>query len=139
LNQNFREKLYLASIGAVALDLGSTIIATLRHGSFAEFNPIAQSLGFPGTIGYGLGIIILVSLALMKWGLDWARRENKGVFFTDLVGIEVLIGGVLAFLHNFGFVVLIHSYHEFYIFIGLSFSFAVLISFLFNRRMLIGS
>lgn len=63
-----RENLYLFAVGAVALDFGSTIVATLRHGSFAEFNPIAQAIGFPGTIVYGIATLTLVSLAVLKSG-----------------------------------------------------------------------
>lgn len=136
LNQSLREKCYIAAIGAIALDLGSTTTVTLRRGSFAEYNPIAQCIGLPGTIVYGLGILALVSFVLMKWGLDWARREDKGVFFTDLIGIEVFISGIFDFLHNYGFIYLIHSYTHFYIFTGASFSFAALVSLLINRHLL---
>jgi len=34
----------------------------------------------------------------MKWGLDWARKGDKAVFFTDLIGIEVFIEGIFDFL-----------------------------------------
>ena len=137
MRAKLRENFYLTSIGAAILDFGSTIIVTLSHGRFAEFNPIAQALGFPGTIVYGLVMITLVSLALLKWGLSWAERKEKEVFVTDLIAIEVSIDGIFAFLHNYGFVSLVHSYQDFYILIGTSFGFATLVSSIINYRLLL--
>ena len=132
-----RENFYLAAIGAVALDFGSTIIVTLERGRFAEFNPIAQALGFPGTIVYGLVMIALIGLVLFKWGLSWAERKEKDIFFIDLIAVEVFAQGIFNFLHNYGFISLVHSYRDFYILIGTSSSFAAFVSFLINHRLLL--
>ncbi|MCL0064973.1 hypothetical protein M1N84_03670 [Dehalococcoidia bacterium] len=48
------------------MDLGSTIIATLRPREFAEFNPIAEAIGFYGTIVYGVVILGVISLVLLN-------------------------------------------------------------------------
>lgn len=135
--QSIRENFYLLSIGAVGLDLGSTIIATLRPREFAEFNPIAEAIGFYGTIVYGVVILGVISLVLLKWGVSWGSTGDKGVFLTDLIAIEVFIMGITAFLHNYGFIAVVHSYRDFYILIGVSFFFAALASFLINRQLLL--
>jgi len=132
-----KENLYLFAMGAVALDLGSTVIVTLRRGSFAEFNPIAQSLGFHDTIVYGLVILAVVSLALLKWGVSWGRRRDKMVILTHFFASEVFITRITTFLHSYRLIAMVHSYRDFYVLIGVSFLFAALVSFLINRQILL--
>jgi hypothetical protein len=81
----------------------------------------------------------VVSLVLLKWGVSLGRRRDKTLFLADLIAIEVFIEGVTAFLHNYGFIAVVHSYRDFYILIGVSFLFAALVSFLINRQLLLRS
>lgn len=59
------------------------------------------------------------------------------VILTDLITIEVFIEEITAFLHNYGFIAVVHSYRDSYILTGGSFIFAALVSFLINRRLLL--
>ncbi len=131
-----REILYLLPIIAITLDWGSTIITTLQRGEFIEMNPIAEVMGFNGAILYAVGILIITTIVLFKWGIGFKRNGSRGIILTDCLAIALTIQGFTAYLNNFGFVPVVQSFSNIQVFGIVTFITAAGITLFVNRWVL---
>ncbi len=129
-----REILYLFPIIAITLDWGSTIITTLQRGEFAELNPIAEAMGFNGAITYAVGILVITTIALFKWGRGFEQSGSRGIILTDCLAIALTIQGFAAFFNNFGLVPVVQSFNSIHTFGVVTFISAAILTLLLNRR-----
>ena len=118
------------------LDWGSTILITLQRGEFTEMNPIAEAIGFDGAILYAVGILVITTIVLFKWGLHFKRSGSSRIILTDCLAIALTIQGFAAFLNNYEFVPVAESVNNIQIFGVVTFVVAALLTLLVNRWVL---
>ncbi|MCP4613922.1 MAG: hypothetical protein GY845_34980 [Planctomycetes bacterium] len=97
-------------------------------------NPIAEAMGFNVAILYAVGILVMTTIALFKWGRGFEQSGSRGIILTDCLAIALTIQGFAAFFNNLGLVPVVQPFNSIHAFGVVTFISAAILTLLLNRR-----